>query len=127
MKDAQRQAIVTHGRNLQAIFPATAGMDPLTLCRKLRRLEARATRATTAYCNGEIDTEAVDAECTAVLTAVRRILGPGGPDVWINRDPRGYALKIDDSEMRTGGPAGSPIILHRDWGGYGIIAPEITG
>lgn len=40
--------------------------------------------------------------------------------VLLNGDPRGYALKIDDTWMRE---AKTP--LHQDWGGYGIIAPEI--
>lgn len=42
--------------------------------------------------------------------------------VFINRDPRGYALKIREIWMRN--YSGN---LHRDWGGYGILAPEITG
>lgn len=48
--------------------------------------------------------------------------------VFINRDPRGYALKIDDewirqqrADHRTVHMAG----IHQDWGGYGILAPEI--
>lgn len=42
--------------------------------------------------------------------------------VILNRDPRGYALKIDDEWMR----AHRDVVLHRDWGGYGIIAPDLT-
>ena len=43
--------------------------------------------------------------------------------VFINLDPRGYALKIDDEWMREHKqPLGH---LHQDWGGYGILAPEI--
>ncbi len=41
--------------------------------------------------------------------------------VFINRDPRGYALKIDDHYMREHDAA-----LHQDWGGYGIIAPDLS-
>lgn len=49
--------------------------------------------------------------------------------VFINRDPRGYALKIDDEWLRK--MRDNPNTVHlasieRDWGGYGIIAPEIT-
>lgn len=40
--------------------------------------------------------------------------------VFINLDPRGYALKIDDEWMRR-----KDAKLHTDMGGYGIIAPEI--
>ena len=40
--------------------------------------------------------------------------------VFVNRDPRGYALKIKSEWVREKGAA-----IHQDWGGYGIIAPEI--
>jgi hypothetical protein len=34
-----------------------------------------------------------------------------------NRDPRGYALKLDNEAVKL--PEG----IHTDWGGYGILAP----
>ena len=46
--------------------------------------------------------------------------------IFINRDPRGYALKIK-SEYMAGAGWIAQWALMRDWGGYGIIAPEITG
>lgn len=45
--------------------------------------------------------------------------------IFINRDPRGYALKVNDEWQREQKKAGKPYIGHEDWGGYGIIAPEI--
>jgi hypothetical protein len=42
--------------------------------------------------------------------------------VIINRDPRGYALKIGDDWMS----AHHTSRLHRDMGGYGILAPDLT-
>jgi len=36
-------------------------------------------------------------------------------------DPRGYALKLDDEWTRANAPH-----IHRDWGGYGILAPDLT-
>ena len=41
--------------------------------------------------------------------------------VFVNRDPRGYALKIDDAWMGA-----QKAVLHRDWGGYGILAPDLS-
>lgn len=41
--------------------------------------------------------------------------------VFVNLDPRGYALKIDDEYMRA-----HNLKLHTDMGGYGILAPEIN-
>jgi hypothetical protein len=51
--------------------------------------------------------------------------------VFLNRDPRGYALKIDEEWLqaarrdgRTVGAVGC--CIYQDWGGYGIIAPNLT-
>lgn len=48
--------------------------------------------------------------------------------VFINLDPRGYALKIQDSwmrEQRNNSATAYKAALAQDWGGYGLIAPEI--
>ena len=127
MTDKQRILIEAHGRNLLEIFPNATERDPVTLCKKLRRLEAQAAALALRGCNGpEWDSE--EEEMTAyeaVLTQVKNLLFGCGPEdvpVFINCDPRGYALKIDDEYMRS-----HKIKLHTDWGGYGIIAPEING
>ena len=104
-----------HGRQLLAIFPDSAQADPVKLCKRLRQHERSAKRAAVRYCNGEIDMARADMEFEIVLDRVKALLG--SDRVWINRDPRGYALKID---LRDGEE------LHRDWGGYGIIAPDLT-
>lgn len=114
MTDKQRQAIEKHGRDLLAIFPQSTDHDPVSLCRRLRRLEVKGDAAACAFCNGEIDQEVFDGIKADLLSRVSRILN--SDRVWFNGDPRGYALKIDLQAGET---------LHRDWGGYGIIAPEI--
>jgi hypothetical protein len=52
------------------------------------------------------------------FAAIRKM--PRIVPVFLNGDPRGYSLKIEDSWMRE-----HKAELHRDWGGYGILAPEI--
>lgn len=47
------------------------------------------------------------------------------PGFFINSDPRGYALKIDDASPIAGQLR--EIGMHRDMGGYFILSPEITG
>lgn len=64
--------------------------------------------------------------------------------IFVNQDPRGYALKIDDAWIKKQrqhecgyiGPCTTcpscvqpthNIQICKDWGGYGIIAPEIDG
>lgn len=39
--------------------------------------------------------------------------------VFLNRDPRGYSLKIPDEYVSE-----HELDIHRDWGGYGILAPD---
>ncbi len=41
--------------------------------------------------------------------------------VFFNGDPRGYTLKIRDEYARE-----HQLKIHRDWGGYGIIAPDLS-
>lgn len=43
-----------------------------------------------------------------------------GIEVYINLDPRGYVLKIDEGYMQE-----NKLDLYRDMGGYGIIAPDL--
>lgn len=73
------------------------------------------------YCDGS---QQLDKK--AVLEMVRKAVGALPPGFFVNSDPRGYALKIDNET-----PEGLAIIktvgLHTDMGGYGILSPEING
>lgn len=149
----QYEAIESHGKNLLAIFPNATEKDPVALCKKLRRLETAAHAIGLRLCNGpEYPHGDVDADfaCEIIIDKVSALLGnppahiAAHVPVFINRDPRGYALKIQDVWMnqrreqwdRQIAKQGKKAItegywallrFHRDWGGYGIIAPEITG
>lgn len=126
MTAKQREAIERHGRNVLAIFPSATEQDPVALCKKLRRLETAAHNAAVRWLSvpdtrGEADAvfARVEAQVTALLACGE---GTDTPRVFVNRDPRGYALKIEDEYVRANG-----LQIHRDWGGYGILAPEIDG
>ena len=126
MKAKQLESIRAHGEQLLAIFPEATERDPVKLCKKLRRLEAAGNVIGLRMCNGPpYSTErAEDKDCDDVLRKVNDLLGNMQGDavpIFLNRDPRGYALKIKDGWMRKHNAT-----LHRDWGGYGIIAPEIN-
>ena len=41
--------------------------------------------------------------------------------LFVNGDARGYALKIMDSYVME-----RRLDIYKDWGGYGIIAPDLT-
>ena len=115
MTPKQREAIIRHGRQLQAIFP-DAKRDPLELCRRLQRIEGEANRYAVRLCCEDVSEETQERTESRLLRRVQDALGDRDGRVWINRDPRGYALKLD---LRAGES------LHTDWGGYGIVAPEI--
>ena len=124
MNAKTREAIRKHGQQLLAIFPHATEREPLELCRRLRRLESEASRYALRMCNGP-EWESEEAQENAkerILDKVDKILGFRAQKVpvFLNGDPRGYSLKINDEWMRQHNAT-----LHRDWGGYGIIAPEI--
>lgn len=130
-KAKMKDQILKHGFDLLRIFKADTmhspdKIGPVDLAKKVHRIEARAHRIAEQECNGTIDTsdEATAKRDKAVLDSLDRALGfrALGIPVFINGDPRGYALKIDDKYVRE-----HDLDIHRDWGGYGVLAPEFTG
>jgi len=117
------ERIRRHGEQLQAIFPDAAETDPVLLCKKLRILEGKAGRAAVDYCNGDTTMEQWEQFTEKMLDKVDNLLQfrKTGTPVFVNGDPRGYALKIKSEWMHE-----TRAQLHRDWGGYGIIAPDLT-
>jgi hypothetical protein len=122
MTPKQEAAIRKHGEQLNAIFHT--GLDPVTLCRKLRRIEGAAHKLAEDACNylsveslEFIRRDAAIAHRLETLLMGNRL--PRPVPVFINMDPRGYALKIDNEYMRE-----HNLRLYTDWGGYGILAPE---
>lgn len=114
----------------------------------LFKIEREANSAATAQCNAEAyngqpyreetatpaGEESENTPWTDYLASVRdrvaRVFGRSHmhpvPGFFVNTDPRGYALKIDNDT-----PEGKALIeavkLHTDWGGYGILSPAIDG
>jgi hypothetical protein len=107
--------IKEHGDKLKAIF--NLNVDSVKLSKKLFRLENKAHRLATDYCNGLVDYEVVEKESEKILSKVAKILNTNKFNMFFNTDARGYALKFfeDFSKNKQ---------IHRDWGGYGIIAPD---
>ena len=121
-KDRQQEAILQHGFKLIRVFNLPEGTMPVQLCKRVHRLEVEAHRMAEALCNGEIDQEGYEEKKEASilkrLDAILNFKAQGIP-VFLNGDPRGYALKIDDAYVKE-----HNLDIHRDWGGYGIICPE---
>jgi hypothetical protein len=130
MSAKTKAAVTKHGRNLLAVFPTATERDPVKLCKKLRRLEREAHAEALRWRNGtnEYDEAEHERRIDAVLTKVNEVLGNAGGAVptFVNTDPRGYALKVRESWQRERRERCLPYFGHQDWGGYGIIAPDLT-
>ena len=125
MNNKQLEQIEKHGQQLNDIFKT--GLDNVALCKKLHRLENKAHKIATDYCNGDINQFEETKLTSKIMTALKKVLFPdtfgSNPNLWkavfINLDCRGYALKIKDSYVRE-----NNLSIYKDWGGYGIICPE---
>jgi hypothetical protein len=95
----------------------------LTLWRQLRRVENWLSSYSTQHCNGEggIDSDKWEEIKDQGRAKIAKIFGGRTPDgVFINSDPRGHAIKLDNEKVDI--PQG----MDTDWGGYGILAAEIN-
>jgi len=117
-KELLYSRITRHGQNLKAMFNLDRDIDPVKLCKRLLRLETKAHRLAVDFCNGVIDQLEWDKKADQILTKVETILN-NKKVLFLNSDARGYALKIDDEYLKN-----NNFNIHRDWGGYGIIAPD---
>jgi hypothetical protein len=116
------EAVLQHGFKLQRIFPKTKDMGPVTLYQNLLRIEREAHRAAEYECNDpNYTTEMAERSDASILARLDALLGfkAAGIPVFVNGDPRGYALKIKDGYVRE-----HKLDIYTDWGGYGILAPE---
>lgn len=119
-KQLQKEAILKHAFRLNEYF----GRDicptdsPLLLAKALHRMETKVHRLAEQYCNGEID-EMPDYEDKLKKLLIYHGATENIDTVFINQDPRGYALKIKSKDEGNDNE-----FYYRDWGGYGILAPE---
>jgi len=101
-------------------------VDGKKLSTKLWKLEEIAHNTATDYCNGKIDTDAWASEEIFFERIVQEMFNNNLKGLYINGDARGYTLKIA-SELMVPGGLYAETGLQTDWGGYGLLAPEITG
>jgi len=120
-KQRKAESILRHGFRLQRIFPATREMSPVALAKSLHRIEVEAHRLAEAECSRPLAEGYSERKESSILRRLDALLGfkAAGVPVFLNGDPRGYALKIEDSYVRE-----HNVEIERDWGGYGILAPE---
>jgi len=121
-RERMNERIEKHGNDLQKVFHTPIG--GVALAKKAHRLEVRAHKLSTDYCTGVITSERWEAETNKILDALDKVVGFRRLNipVFVNGDARGYALKMDEKYIRE-----NNVDIHRDWGGYGILAPEFDG
>ena len=123
MKKENADQFFRHICNIQALAGLFSYHEALMLYKSLHRLEARIDRENTNDCNGTSGlTEDQETARDKRRFLKYKSLLPNVPGLFINGDPRGYALKIhvkETQELRD-----KDINLYTDWGGYGILAPE---
>ena len=122
MNNKTLEKIIRHATDLEIIFP-NAKKSGIALCRAVRRLENKGHKLAEDYCNGLIDTDQWEPISDKLTGKINALLGneAGKVPVFLNGDPRGYALKIEDCYIRD-----NDISIYRDFGGYGIIAPDFS-
>lgn len=115
--------IYSHGVKLKAIFksPAAHMLSAVSLCKRLHRIEAEAHRLAERECNEQLPEGYSERKEASILRRLDDLLGfkARGIPVFLNGDPRGYALKIEDAYVKA-----LNLDIERDMGGYGILAPE---
>ncbi|MAG18094.1 MAG: hypothetical protein CL944_01315, partial [Candidatus Diapherotrites archaeon] len=70
-KDHVYKMIEKHGNNLKAIF--NINEDSVKLCKKLFRLENKAHRLATDYCNGDFQGD-IETESNKIVDKAKKIL-----------------------------------------------------
>lgn len=82
--------------------------------RAIRLLEIRANRLAEKYCNDEVDYSIIEAGFNRIKDELKEGFGGKLPDgFFINQDPRGYQLKLENN---------SAISFHDDYAS--ILAPN---
>lgn len=123
-RDRMKEQIRQHGENLKALF--NVDIDGDKLARKIHSLEIKAHNLAEDYCNGanNVDSENWESLSDAILDNVDKVLNfrKQHIPIFVNGDARGYALKIHDDYIRN-----NNVKIYKDWGGYGILAPEFDG
>ena len=118
--------IKKHGEDIKKIFSLPADTDPVKLCKSLRKLESTAQVIQEVHGNGYYELAA--AQEGALMIRLKHLLMPGSTieefqkmGIFLNTDPRGYALKISDEIVKD-----NAWTIHKDCGEFGIIAPDLN-
>ena len=116
-KELMYKFVKEHGDNLKLIFDID--IDSIELCSKLFRLENKAHEFTTNHCNYGYSDDEFNLFEDKILSKISSLLNCNKDIMFLNGDARGYALKFTSEFSKDKD-------IHKDWGGYGIIAPDYS-
>ena len=108
--------------NLLAFLAGKDEHEGQEILMQLSRLEGKMHRQTERECNTEISEEESDKFGERIHKAVEKLL-PNMTGFFINYDPRGYSLKLKEEAVKE--LHGKGFYVYTDFGGYGILAPEL--
>lgn len=108
--------VYDHGEKLNKIFGLSE--NPILLCKRLRRIEKIGHKLSEDYCNGI--KQDIDLELHKLYDKVIKLLGNTKIPINLNTDARGYFLKINNQYVKD-----NNLNIPIDWGGYGLIAPDL--
>ena len=123
-KQIRQEKLQAHYKSLEKLAKKCGVKNPdgKKISVKLLKLENRTHKATEQSCNGEIPEIEFDIIEKNVMFEIDNIFNNNLKGFFVNGDPRGYALKIDDEVFKN---EYSDCGLERDWGGYGLLSPSI--
>ena len=133
-KEALARRRAAHHKALESLRGPSCTLSGLQIWRRLRKLEVKASRIATANCNGQPyegeRPQDGDKWKQAIRLKISQILGREigaykESGIFINTDPRGYALKMEEQRKGLPGEVLIPEGMQTDWGGYGLLAPVI--
>jgi hypothetical protein len=126
-KERRKEQLERHYKTLEQLAIACGINKPngKKLSNELRKVENVMHKMAEKWCNGTVEESIYDDFETFTIENVQTIFNHNLQGFFVNSDPRGYSLKIEEGQTKK--LAAQGISLHRDWGGYGILSPEIEG
>lgn len=114
--------IKKHGEDIKKIFSLSADTDPIKLCKKLYKFEKQAQAIQMMHYKGNYKEAALREGQLFGRLMVFLLKDPNNKfQIFLNTDPRGYALKIPDEIVKE-----KNLTIHKDWGEFGILAPDLN-
>lgn len=129
IKERRKAQLDRHYKALEALAKHLGVDTPngKRLSVALLKLEREAHKLSEDYCNGDIESSEWHLIQDGITERVKALFGGCDvPGFFVNGDPRGCALKLNN-ETNEQRELIADCGLQRDWGGYGLLAPEIDG